>query len=110
MGTVPRQRHNKIFHPVYYANKFFIDVQMNYTTTERELLVVVFTFEKFKAYLVGTKVVVYTNHAAIKYLIDKKNAKPRLIRWVLLLQEFDLEIRDKRGGGEPSGRSFVQVA
>jgi DNA primase catalytic subunit len=57
---------------------------------------VVFAIEKFRSYLVGTKVVVYTDHATLKYLLTKKDAKPRLIRWVLLLQEFDLEIRDKK--------------
>jgi hypothetical protein len=46
---------------------------------------------------VNSKVIVYTNHAAIKYLLAKKDAKPRLIRWILLLQEFDVEIRDKKG-------------
>ena len=57
----------------------------------------VFAFDKFRAYLIGTKVIVFTDHSAIKYLISKKDAKPRLIRWVLLLQEFDLEIRDRKG-------------
>ena len=56
-----------------------------------------FAFDKFRSYLVGTKVIVYTDHSAIKYLVEKKDAKPRLIRWVLLLQEFNLEIRDRKG-------------
>jgi hypothetical protein len=58
---------------------------------------VVFAFEKFRSYIVNSKVIVYTDHTAIKYLLAKKEAKPRLIRWNLLLQEFDVEIRDKRG-------------
>ena len=64
---------------------------------EKELLAVVFAMDKFRSYLVGAKVIVYTDHAALKYLLTKKDAKPRLIRWILLLQEFDLEIRDKKG-------------
>jgi hypothetical protein len=56
----------------------------------------VFAIEKFRSYLVGAKVIVYTDHAALKYLLMKKDAKPHLIRWILLLQEFDLEIRDKK--------------
>ncbi|PIN10857.1 DNA-directed DNA polymerase [Handroanthus impetiginosus] len=85
----------------YYASKILNDAQFNYTTTEKGLLVVVFAFDKFRSYLVGTKVIVNTNHSAIKYLIEKKDAKPRLIRWVLLLQEFDLEIRDRKGIENP---------
>ena len=57
----------------------------------------VFAIDKFWSYLVGAKVIVYTDHAALKYLLTKKDAKPSLIRWVLLLQEFDIEIRDKKG-------------
>jgi hypothetical protein len=64
---------------------------------EKELLVMVFAIEKFRSYLVGAKVIVYTDHAALKYLLTKKDAKPCLIRWRLLLQEFDMEIRDKKG-------------
>ena len=57
----------------------------------------VFACEKFRPYILGSHVIVHTNHIAIKYLIAKKDAKPRLIKWVLLLQEFYLEIKDKKG-------------
>ncbi|KAM1208213.1 hypothetical protein ACFX2J_013908 [Malus domestica] len=70
---------------------------LNYATIEKELLVVVFALEKFRSYLIGAKIIIYTDHAALKYLLSKKDAKPRLIRWVLLLEEFDLEIKDKKG-------------
>ena len=82
---------------IYYASRTLNDAQLNYSTTEKELLAVVFALEKFRAYLVGTKVIVFSDHAALRYLLQKKDAKPRLIRWILLLQEFDLEIRDKKG-------------
>ena len=96
LGAVLGQRKNKQFQPIYYASRTLNDTQQNYTTTEQELLAVVFAFEKFRSYLLLSKVVVYTDHAALKYLMAKKNAKPRLIRWILLLQEFDVEIRDKK--------------
>ena len=72
------------------------DAQLNYSITEKELLAVVFALDKFRSYLIGTKVIIYSDHAALKYLLTKKEAKPRLIRWMLLLQEFDIEIRDKK--------------
>ena len=71
--------------------------QLNYIITEKELFDIVFVFDKFCSYLIGTKVIVFTNHETIKYLLTKKDAKPRLIRWILLLQEFDLEIQDRKG-------------
>ena len=97
VGAVLGQRIDKRLHVVYYASRTLTDAQINYATTEKELLAIVFAFEKFRLYLVGAKVIVYTDHSAIKYLMSKKNAKPKLIRWVLLLQEFDLEIKDKKG-------------
>ena len=61
------------------------------------MLVIIFACEKFRPYILGFHVIIHTNHAVIKYLMAKKEAKPRLIRWVLLLQEFDLEMKDKKG-------------
>ena len=68
-----------------------------YTVTEQKLPAVLFTFEKFRSYLLGTKVIVHTDHSALRYLMAKKDAKPRLIRWVLLLQEFDFVVKDRKG-------------
>ena len=97
IGAVLGQKREKIFQVIYYASRTLNDAQLNYATTEKELLAIVFAFDKFRPYLIGNKVVVHTDHSAIKYLMTKKDAKPRLIRWVLLLQEFDVEIKDKKG-------------
>jgi hypothetical protein len=97
VGAVLGQRKEGRVHAVYYARKTLSEAQLNYATTEKEFLAVVFAFEKFRSYIVNSKVIVYTDHAAIKYLLAKKDAKPRLIRWILLLQEFDVEICDKKG-------------
>ncbi|GJY76826.1 reverse transcriptase domain-containing protein [Tanacetum coccineum] len=85
------------FKPIYYASKTLNNAQEHYTTTEKELLAVVFSFDKFRPYLILSKTIVYTDHSALKYLFSKQDAKPRLIRWVLLLQGFDIEIKDKKG-------------
>ncbi|KAM2917122.1 hypothetical protein FF1_045962 [Malus domestica] len=97
LGVVLGQRKDKQPHVIYYASRTLNDAQLNYSTTEKELLAVVFALDKFRSYLIGTKVIVYTDHSTLKYLLTKKEAKPRLIRWMLLLQEFDIEIRDKKG-------------
>jgi hypothetical protein len=97
VGAVLGQRKEGRVHAVYSASKTHNEAQLNYATTEKELLAEVFAFEKFRSYIVNSKVIVYTDHTTIKYLLVKKDAKPRLIRWILLLQEFDVEIRDKKG-------------
>jgi len=70
---------------------------VNYATTKKEMLAIFYAHEKFRSYLVGSKVIIYIDHATIKYLLNKFDSKPRLIRWILLLQESDLVIRDKKG-------------
>jgi hypothetical protein len=103
IGAVLGQRKEGRVHTVYYASKALNEAQLNYATTKKELLAVVFAIKKFRSYIVNSKVIIYTDHAAIKYLLAKKDVKPRLIRWILLLQEFNVEIRDKKGGGECCG-------
>ena len=95
--TVLGQKRERTFQVIHYASHTLNDAQLNYATTEKELLAIVFAFDKFRPYLIGNKVIVHTDHLTIKYLMTKKDAKLRLIRWVLLLQEFDLEIKDKKG-------------
>ena len=97
IGAVLGQREGGKPYVVYHASKTLNEAQRNYTTIENELLLVVFTLNKFLAYLVGSDVLIFTNHLALKYLLTKQNPKARLIRWVLLLQEFNLQIRDKKG-------------
>ena len=97
IGAVLGQREDGKPYVIYYASETLNEAQRNYTTTEKELLAVVFAFDKFRAYLVGSFIIVFTDHSALKYLLTKQDAKARLIRWIILLQEFDLQIRDKKG-------------
>nr|GEU65577.1 reverse transcriptase domain-containing protein [Tanacetum cinerariifolium] len=90
IGAVLGKQKIKHFQPIRYASKTRTDAQAHYTTTEKELLVVVYAFEKFRQYLVLSKSIVYTDHSTLKYLFNKQDAKPRLLHWVLLLQEFDI--------------------
>ena len=97
IGAVLRQREEGKPCVVYYARKKLNEAQRNYTTTKKELLAVVYALDKFRAYLVGLDIVIFIDHSTLKYLLTKQNAKARLIRWVLLLQEFNLQIKDKKG-------------
>nr|GEX86438.1 reverse transcriptase domain-containing protein [Tanacetum cinerariifolium] len=97
IGVVLGQRVEKHFRPIHYASKTMNQAETNYTTTEKEMLAVVYAFEKFRSYLIMNKSIVYTDHSALKYLFPKKDAKARLLRWILLLQEFDFKVIDTKG-------------
>ncbi|GJU76969.1 reverse transcriptase domain-containing protein [Tanacetum coccineum] len=109
IGSVLGQRKTKHFQPIHYASKTMTDTQAHYTMTEKELLAVVYAFKKFQSYLVLSKSIMYTDHLDLQYLFAKQDAKPRLLRWVLLLQEFDIIIRDKKRSREPRRRPFVPI-
>ena len=91
LGVVFAQRKNKILHPIYYASKTLNESLKNYTVIEQEFCAVVFAFEKFCSYFLGTRVIVHTDYSALIYLMAKKDVKPRLIRWVLLLNNLTLK-------------------
>lgn len=76
IGAILGQQREKLLHVIYYASHVLNLAQMNYATTEKELLVVVYAFDKFRQYLLGSKVVIYTDHAALKYLFAKQDPKP----------------------------------
>nr|GEX43274.1 reverse transcriptase domain-containing protein [Tanacetum cinerariifolium] len=97
VGDVLGQRIEKHFRPIHYASKTMNQAEANYTTTEKEMIAVVYAFKKFRPYLIMNKSIVYTDHSALKYLFAKKDAKARLLRWILLLHEFDFKVINTRG-------------
>nr|GEU35643.1 reverse transcriptase domain-containing protein [Tanacetum cinerariifolium] len=94
IGADLGQCQEKHYRPIHYANKTMTEAESNYTTTEKEMLAVVYAFEKFRSYLIMNKSIVYTDHSALKYLFAKKDFKARFLRWVLLLQEFTFKVID----------------
>jgi hypothetical protein len=101
IGAVLGQKEGINFNVIYYASRALNETQKNYATTEKEFLAVIFACDKFRPYIINSKVIVHTDHQALRHLLAKKDAKPRLIRWVLLLQEYDLQIIDRRGKDNP---------
>nr|GFB68590.1 putative nucleotidyltransferase, ribonuclease H [Tanacetum cinerariifolium] len=97
VGAVLGQRIEKHFRPIHYASKTMNQAEENYITPEKDMLAVVYAFEKFRSYLIMNKSIVYTDHSALKYLFAKKDVKARLLRWILLLQEFDFKVIDTHG-------------
>nr|GFA03539.1 hypothetical protein [Tanacetum cinerariifolium] len=109
VGAVLGQRIEKQFRPIHYASKIMNQAETNYTTTEKEMLAVVYAFEKFRLDLIMNKSIVYTDHSALKYLFAKKDAKARLLRWILLLQEFDFKVIDTKGAENYDADHFSRL-
>nr|GFB14072.1 reverse transcriptase domain-containing protein [Tanacetum cinerariifolium] len=97
VGAILGQQDCKTIHPIYFASKTLNVAQQNYIITEKELMAIIFAFEIFRSYMVLSKMIVHTDHSALRHLFKKQDAKPRLIRWILLLHEFDIEIKDIKG-------------
>nr|GEV61716.1 reverse transcriptase domain-containing protein [Tanacetum cinerariifolium] len=109
VGAVLGKRIEKHFRPIHYASKTMTEAESNYMTTEKEMLAVVYAFEKFRSYLIMNKSIVYTDHSALKYLFAKKDAKARLLRWILLLQEFDFKVVDTKGAKNYAADHFSRL-
>nr|GEY68268.1 reverse transcriptase domain-containing protein [Tanacetum cinerariifolium] len=96
IGAVLGHLQEKHFRPIYYASKTMTEAESNYTITEKEMLVVVYAFEKFRSYLIMNKSIVYMDHSTLKYLFAKKDSKAILLSWVLLPQEFTFKVIDTK--------------
>nr|GEV94039.1 reverse transcriptase domain-containing protein [Tanacetum cinerariifolium] len=97
IGAFLVQRQDKHFRPIHYASRTMTKAESNYIITEKEMLAVVYAFEKLRSYVIMNKRIVYTDHFALKYLFAKKDLKVRLLRWVLLLQEFTFKVINTKG-------------
>ncbi|GJZ74286.1 reverse transcriptase domain-containing protein [Tanacetum coccineum] len=107
-SAVLGQRIEKHFRPIHYASKTMTEAETNYTTMEKEMLAVVYAFEKFRSYLIMNKSVVYTDHSALKYLFNKKDAKARLLRWEMDIQEKDKKKAKNKQNQARNGKDKVK--
>jgi hypothetical protein len=97
LGEVLGQRENQMPYGIYFISKNLSPAEVNYMVTENELLVVVHAINKFRHYITGYQVFVHTDHSTIKFLMNKPVTNPRITIWLLLLQEFNINIIDRPG-------------
>ena len=97
IGAALGQVDEKLPYAIYFVSKNLSNAELDYTVTEKELLAIVHSLNKFRHYITSYKTFIHNDHAAIRYLMNKPNVNARIIRWLLLLQQFDLTIVDKPG-------------
>ena len=97
IGAILGQEEDKKPYAIYYISKNLTPTELNYTVTEKEFLAVIYVINKFRHYITGYLVFLYIDHSAIKYLANKPITNGRVTHWLLLLQEFDITIRDQLG-------------
>ena len=76
VGAILGQRIEKKPTAISYASKTLAEAQMNYTTMEKQIFALVYALEKFRPYILGSKIIIYTDHTTLKYFLSKKEAKP----------------------------------
>jgi len=91
-STLSQLDENGHDYPIHFANRQLTSAEKNYTVTEQEGLIVIFSLKKFRHYLLGDKAKIVTNHKALTYLVNKPNPRARLARWLLFMEEFDIDI------------------
>ena len=82
---------------IHFSSKKLNDAERNYSVIDKELLAIVWSFKKFRPYLLGRKFILYTDHNPLKYLSSFKDSHNRRSRWLMSLNEFDFEIRHING-------------
>jgi len=91
-STLSQLDENGHDHPIHFARRQLSSSEKNYTMTKQEGLVVIFSLKKFRHYLLGYKAKIVIEHKALTYLVNKPNLSGRLVRWLLLMEDIDIDI------------------
>ena len=93
LGAVLAQGDENAPKPIEYASRMLTNAERNYSTTEKEALAVIWALKKFRGYVESTKVTVFTDHQALRWVLTAVSPEGRLARWALALMQFDLLIK-----------------
>jgi hypothetical protein len=108
-NTLSQLDENGPDHPIHFDSRQLTSVEKNYTVTEQEGLVVIFSLKKFRHYFMGYKAKIVTNHKALTYLVNESNPSGQLVRWLLLMKEFDIDIVHRLGMQDGNVDGFTRA-